>query len=256
MSLSAVMLAAGVGNRLGDVSEHRPKVLLEFGGRTLLARHIEALREAGVMGLDIVTGYRAELIEAEIDALGAAGYARTIPNPDFTEGSVVSLWRAREALTHGGDVLLMDGDVLYDRRILARLVGTGIANCFLMDRNFEPGEEPVKLCVRDGRLVEFRKKVTGTFELWGESVGFFRFSPDMAARIAAAANTYVESERREEPYEEVLRDVLLAAAPGAFGYEDVTGLSWIEIDYPEDVERATREILLAIQGGGEEAVAP
>ena len=242
------MLAAGVGNRLGDVSEHRPKVLLEFGGRSLLARHIDALREAGIAGLEIVTGYRAELIEAEIDALGAAGYARTIPNPDFTDGSVVSLWRSRGALTHGGDVLLMDGDVLYDRRILMRLVGTGNANCFLMDRDFEPGEEPVKLCVRDGRLVEFRKKVTGSFDLWGESVGFFRFSPDMAGRIAEAADSYVESGRREEPYEEVLRDVLLSAEPGVFGYEDVTGLPWIEIDYPEDVERAAREILPNLSG--------
>ncbi len=253
------MLAAGVGNRLGNVSEHRPKVLLEFGGRSLLARHIDALREAGVAGLEIVTGYRAELIEAEIDALGAAGYARTIPNPDFTEGSVVSLWRSRGALTHGGDVLLMDGDVLYDRRILERLVGTGNANCFLMDRDFEPGEEPVKLCVRDGRLVEFRKKVTGPFDLWGESVGFFRFSPDMAGRIVAVAESYVESGRREEPYEEVLHDVLLSAGPGDFGYEDVTGLPWIEIDYPEDVERATREILpslsVAAPAGGEEVAA-
>ncbi len=253
------MLAAGVGNRLGDVSEHRPKVLLEFGARSLLARHIDALREAGVEGLEIVTGYRAELIEAEIEALGAAGFARTIPNPDFTEGSVVSLWQSRGALAHGGDVLLMDGDVLYDRRILQRLVGTGIANCFLMDRDFEPGEEPVKLCVRDGRLVEFRKKVTGSFDLWGESVGFFRFSPDMASRIVDVAESYVESGRREEPYEEVLRDVLLFAGSDVFGYEDVTGLPWIEIDYPEDVERAAREILPSLSGAatarGEEAAA-
>ena len=245
------MLAAGIGNRLGDASEHRPKVLLEFGGQSLLARHIGELREAGVAGLDIVTGYRADLIEAEIDALGAAGYARTIQNPDFTEGSVVSLWRSRDALAHGGDVLLMDGDVLYDRRILTRLVDTGIANCFLMDRDFEPGDEPVKICVRDGRLVEFRKKVTGTFDLWGESVGFFRFSPGVAAQIVARAGRYVESGRRDEPYEDVLRDVLLAAPGGEFGYEDVTGLSWIEIDYPEDVERATREILPRIEGSGQ-----
>lgn len=245
------MLAAGVGNRLGDVSEHRPKVLLEFGGRSLLARHIDALRECGVAGLDIVTGYRAELIEAELEALGAAAYARTVPNPDFTEGSVVSLWRSRDALTHGGDVLLMDGDVLYDRRILARLVDTGIANCFLMDREFEPGEEPVKLCVLDGRLVEFRKKVHGTFDRLGESVGFFRFSPEVAHQIAEAAGGYIESGRREAPYEEVLRDVLLAAAPGVFGYEDVTGLPWIEIDYPEDVARAMREILPSLREAGE-----
>jgi choline kinase len=45
-----------------------------------------------------------------------------------------------------------------------------------------------------------------------------------------------------EPYEEAIRDVLLAE-PRQFGYEDVTGLPWIEIDFPEDVKRARDDIL-------------
>ncbi len=51
-------------------------------------------------------------------------------------------------LVAGDDILLMDADVLYDRCIIERLVKTNISNCFLVDRDLEPGDEPVKLCVR------------------------------------------------------------------------------------------------------------
>ena len=53
---------------------------------------------------------------------------------------------------------------------------------------------------------------------------------------------YIEAGRLDEIYEEAFRDVLLAEPPGTFAVEDVTGLPWIEIDFPEDLEKARREI--------------
>ena len=53
---------------------------------------------------------------------------------------------------------------------------------------------------------------------------------------------YVTQERQEEPYEEVIRDLLLQT-PERFGYEDITGFPWIEIDFPEDLQRAQQDIL-------------
>ena len=50
----------------------------------------------------------------------------------------------------------------------------------------------------------------------------------------------------DAPHEEALRDMLLAS-PGDYGFEDVTGLPWVEIDFPEDVTRANEEILPAIR---------
>jgi choline kinase len=49
--------------------------------------------------------------------------------------------------------------------------------------------------------------------------------------------------RRHEPYEEAIRDVLLTSQRGTFSFEDITGMSWIEIDFSADVERARSEIL-------------
>ena len=240
--MRAVMLAAGVGARLGEGDGAPPKALLRFGGRTLLARHIALLRHAGVEALTLCVGYRAEEIAAEIAARGANDFVRTVTNPDFREGSLVSLWCARAALAAGGEVLLMDADVLYDQRLLARLIGTAHANAFLMDRDIEPGEEPVKLCLRGGRIVDFEKRVEHAHDEHGESVGFFRFDAAMAGRLAARAEALVAEGARASWYERAIRDLVLAD-PEAFGWEDVTGLPWLEIDFPADIARAEAEVL-------------
>ena len=236
------MLAAGVGNRLGKGAGKPPKVLLEFAGTSLLARHIAILRHAGISELVLCTGYRADDIAAAIAACGARDFVRTVHNPDFREGSMVSLWCVRQALAAGGDFLLMDADVLYDHRLIARLMKTSHANCFLMDRDIEPGEEPVKLCIKDGTIVDFEKKIEHAYDLHGESVGFFRFNQKIGQRLGATAGAYVKAGDRALWYERSIRDVLLQS-PGEFSYEDVTGLPWLEIDFPQDVTRAAGEIL-------------
>lgn len=237
------MLAAGVGARLGTERPHPPKVLLRFGGRSLLSRHLAILRHFGIEELVITKGYRGELIEAELNALSVDGFARTVFNPDYRAGSMMSLWSVRDCLASGHELLLMDADVLYDHRLMARLVESRHDNCFLLDRDFEPGEEPVKLGVRDGVLVDFERRIEAPYEFCGESVGFFRLSPAMGAKLVETMARYVAAGQVGEWYEAAIRDLLRESAAGTFGWEEVTGLPWIEIDFPEDVERAEREIL-------------
>ncbi len=116
-------------------------------------------------------------------------------------------------------------------------------DCLLYDANIEDGEEPVKICLRDGEIVDFGKTVTPDHDRHGESVGFFRFSPEAASRLAGIVAGYVESGRSGEIYEEAIRDLLCAMPSGTFGIEDVTGLPWIEIDFAEDIARAKTEVL-------------
>jgi choline kinase len=242
--MRAILLAAGRGIRLGPLGFERPKCLLPFGGKSLLLRHIESLRGLGVDEIVLAVGYREADVHAELDAVRTQPRPATVRNPRFERGSVVSLWSVRDALCAGGDVLLMDADVLYDEAILARLV-RGSGNLFLMDRKFDDaGQEAVKLCLRGGVAVEFRKRLAPDLEydLAGESVGFFRFSEPVARALASRCADYVGADRLDEPYEEAIRDLLLDA-PQAFGFEDITGLPWIEIDFADDVRRAEEEIL-------------
>ena len=238
------MLAAGIGVRLGNSGTRNvPKVLLRFGNKSLLQRHIDILKRNGIEELVLGVGFHREEIEQEIAALGAEGFVRTVFNPDYEAGSVVTLWTLRDELYRGGPVLLMDGDVLYDHRLMKRLVTSDHANCLLLDRVAALDDEAVKLCIRDGEIVEFRKWLSAELDFCGESVGFIKMSARVAESVIAQTQLYLGQDRRHDPYEEPVRDVILTSRRGTIAYEDVTGLPWIEIDYAVDVERASAEIL-------------
>ncbi len=249
--MKAIMLAAGVGRRLSGGGEGpAPKALLRFAGRSLLHRHVDILRSLGIEELVLVTGYRADDITAELDSIGAGDFVRPLYNPDFRSGSIVSLWTAREALRAGEAILTMDADVLYHIALLERLLAAPHRTCFPLDREFEAGEEPVKLCVADGVPVEFRKDIgTVSCDLIGEWPGFLRLSPAAAAALADVAQRFIDAGRTEDPYEDAIRDMVLSAPPDPVGVEDITGIPWIEIDFPEDVSRAEADILPRIEAG-------
>jgi len=246
--MKAILLAAGVGQRLGTVASNKPKCLLEFGGSTLLERHFKILDFYGIEETLIVSGYQSEQLENNVNRTPYAKHARIVINRDFEKGSHISLLRGLLALDAKEDFILMDADVLYDHRMIRRLLDTSQHNCFLLDQDFIPGDEPVKLCIKNGRIIEFRKKIEPglVYDMQGESVGFFRFSPEVASELIKVAEEYLESGKDQTPYEECIRDLLLDG-PERFGYEDVTDLKWIEIDFPEDIERADNEILPGIQ---------
>ena len=70
----------------------------------------------------------------------------------------------------------------------------------------------------------------------------------MVENLIDRADAYIARGDRDAPYEEVIRDAILAA-PHDFGFEDITGTPWVEIDFPEDVVKANSEILPLIDTG-------
>ncbi len=244
--MRAILLAAGRGSRLQLLEDRQlPKCLLKFAGVSLLERHLRLLRKAGVDEVVLALGFRHEQVEGELDRLGWQPRPEIVLNPRFELGSVLTVHTVAEPLTRGSDVLLMDADVLYHERIMSALVaGRGPVNRVLLDRDFEAGDEPVKLCVRDGVPVELRKQLPADlqYDTIGESVGFFRFDAAAARRFAAIVADYVGSGRAKLPHEEAIRD-LLRESSQRFEVADVTGAPWIEIDFPADVARAEQEVL-------------
>lgn len=244
--MKAAILAAGIGNRLQQ-RDPLPKVLLRFGGLTLLQRHQRILGHCGVTDMELSVGFKSELVEAALAALAAEGMGlprgKATFNPRYDRGAIVSLWCLEETFLGGDEVIFMDGDVLYDHRMMTRLTDAAPGNYFLMDRHIDPGEDPVKLCMRDDLLVDFHKRPEKQHDWAGEWIGFARFTADIAAKIHAAAARYIEADRLDEMYEEAIRDVLLAEPPGTFQVLDVSDLAWVEIDFPEDLAKAEGETL-------------
>jgi choline kinase len=248
--MRAIILAAGRGQRLRQPEDRQlPKCLLRFDGKSLLERHLVLLRQAGVEEVVLALGFRRELVESELDRLRLSPRPEIVVNDQFELGSVLTVHTAADAMTRGGEVLLMDADVLYHPRILQALVeGRRPVNRLLIDRDFEAGDEPVKLCLRDGVPIELRKQLAAGLEYdrIGESVGFFRLDQAAARRLAELVAGYVARGMSSMPHEEALRD-LIRERSQIFEVADITGAPWIEIDFPDDVARAEREILPALQ---------
>lgn len=248
--MRAIILAAGSGLRLQQPADQQlPKCLLRFAGMSLLERHLRMLRGAGVGEIVLALGFRHELVEAELERLRWQPRPEIVVNERFDLGSVLTVHTVAGPLTRGGNVLLMDADVLYDERIVTALVaGDEPVNRLLIDRHFEAGDEPVKVCVRAGIPIELRKRLAADlqFDTIGESVGFFRFDEAGAQRLATLVAGYVDGDRAHMPHEEAVRD-LLRERSQIFEIIDVTGVPWIEIDFSNDVVRAMREVLPLLQ---------
>ena len=244
---AAFIYAAGRALRLGAAFAGCPKILLEMGGRSLLEWHVRWLAAVGCRDIHVVTGYLREHVVTRIPGLTRQYGARIeeIFNPDYTEGSVLSLAASLPTiLAQSEAVLLLDGDVLYPKAMLERLQASSHPTVLLIDRQFSTGDsDPVLVPIRDGKAIEFRKQWQGHTDSVGESVGLFRVAPADVPLLAAETRRRTVGSGRAESYDEIIRALVLASR---FGWEDVTGLPWIEVDFPEDVERARRVTMPAI----------
>jgi choline kinase len=244
----AFIYAAGRGLRLGPAHSAQPKILLELGGRTLLEWHARRLREIGIRDIHVVVGYKADEVGREMEVVSAeyGVSVRPILNPDYTEGSVLSLAASLARLRAESEpVLIMDGDVLYGVDMLRRLMGSVHRTVLLIDQSYSTADDdPVLVPVKGGRPFDFLKQWKGECDLVGESIGFFRIDPADMPALAEATLRRTTGAGRRDSYDEVLRDLVVE---GRFGYEDVTGLHWTELDFPGDIEIACTQVLPFIE---------
>ncbi len=236
--MKAVILAAGVGKRLWSITQHRPKCLIEFGGRSLLLRSLDALGSLGVRRATIVVGYKQDMIRAVAGTACCGVRITYLVNEQYHRGSISSLWLARTELDD--DALIMDADVLFHREILRRLVCSPWPNALLMDETVLQQGEECMVVVRGGRVIALTKQMPLQYDYAGEGVGFLKVQHRHAQHLVNSLKGYVDRGLWDMEYEdgllEFFRDVTV-------GCEKIGGLPWIEIDFPEDVVRAERDIL-------------
>ncbi|SLM47888.1 putative Sugar nucleotidyltransferase [Nitrospira japonica] len=236
--MKAVILAAGVGKRLWSVTQHRPKCLIEIGGRSLLHRYLQSLGAVGVSRADIVVGYKQELIRSAVDADSCGIRVNFLVNEQFHRGSISSLWVARAVLDD--DVIIMDADVLFHREILRRLVNSAYPNALLMDESVKQTGEECMVVIEGGRVIALTKRMPLHYDYAGEGVGFLKVRAADTPHIVASLKTYVDREAWQMEYEDALSEFFKDVK---VGHEKIGGLPWTEIDFIEDVERAERDVL-------------
>lgn len=242
--MDALLLAAGRGQRLGLRGTQGPKCLLRLGGRTLLARHLDALVSCGVKRVRIVVGYRADDIRAEVSALSPPIPVDFVFNEDFLRGPVVSLHLGMQAAARDQDLLIMDADVLYPQALLQRLVDSPQLPCVLLDPSSRQTGEEMMVGVRaKGARCFVRTIDSEQWDLVGETVGFLKVGASDIPSLQVAVQEAITAGGPDQEYERAYDRLLLS---GPFGFERVDDLPWMEIDFPADVAKAERELLARI----------
>jgi choline kinase len=229
-----VILSAGQGKRLSPLTDDRPKCLIDLSGRSVLHWQLANLASVGVAEAVVVTGFNAALVEEEIAGLDLGGMrVRTLFNPFYSlTDNLATCWMAREEIV--GDVLLLNGDTLFEPAVAARLLAAPPAPITLtIDRKAEYDDDDMKVRTDGDRL----RAVGKTLELYdGESIGFTRFSPEGAAMFVG----YVESALRgpeglKRWYLSVIDQI--ARETGLVKVASIKGLGWAEMDFPADMAR-------------------
>ena len=239
--MKGIILAAGKGSRLNGTAGDKPKCLVEAGGITLIERQIRTLRAAGIDDIVVVVGCQADRVRT------ACGPNVTyVENSRFAEtNSLYSLWTARALLCEG--FVVLNCDVLFHPILLDDLLATH-HDAALLIAYHEPGQAPycdeeMKVRVRGGRVVDMSKAMDPA-EADGENLGIVKFGPASAPQLVGILDRIVAAggERDWAP-----------KAFSAFAQErplyalGTRGYPWIEIDFPEDYQRAIRDVLPAIQ---------
>lgn len=233
--MQAVILAAGYGSRLERVSKGVPKCLLPIGGRPLIEHQIEALSDAGVGNVLVVVGHKADEVRKTL-----GNRVEYIENTRYdATNSLYSLWLAREWVK--GPFVLLNCDLLFHPDILHRLLSQG-GNALVFDSTSSLGKEQTKVAVRDGRLIDLGKDLPLELSR-GESLGMLCFDDKGVHSLFARAHALIHNGAENSWVIEAVRSVCSELSVRAI---NVAGLPWVEVDFPNDLERATKEVWPAI----------
>lgn len=240
--MKAIILAAGMASRLRPLTENTPKCLLKVGEKCLLQRSIDALASNGIRDFVIVTGYLHEMIETFVaEQYGNKINVKFIHNDVFdSTNNIYSLWLARPE-AEGQEILLLDSDLLYDSRIITKVMESDADNVLTLIRH-ELGEEEMKVVLdhENGTIIEI-SKTCNPADAAGESLGIEK----MGCRYTSALYQELEPMMNEEHLENVFYERAferLIAKGHTYKVIDVTELFSCELDTVEDFENAKEKI--------------
>jgi choline kinase len=240
--MTCVILAAGISSRLYPLTASTPKCLLEVGKYTILERTIRNVHRQGLSRLIIVTGFHAMQIVDSIKKTFPALDVRFVHNERYNRtNNAYSLALTRSSL--GSDaMLLLDSDIIFDGRVLSKILNSPCENCLAVRTRGEWDDEEVKVTVDDQKLIlRIGKAETGT-QAYGESIGIEKFSSAAAQRLYDIIERRVFKEGHEEEFYEASFQQLIESGTELYAV-DVGDLPCIEIDTLEDLESARKNIV-------------
>ncbi len=233
--MQAVIMAAGKGNRLGELTKNAPKSFLEIEGCRLIEMNIALLHARGIEDIIIVTGYRNECFE---ELLKERKGIRFVYNPFYEMMNVLgSFFMAQNVVSD--DFVYMHADTLCSPTIFDRMMETDADMVLPIDYKC-CDEEAMKVVTKDGKLVWISKEIPCE-QGEGEFIGIMKIRRKVLSDLREATKKLMKEKQFASYFERALQelldlkryDVALVPTGGDF---------WGEIDFPEDFERVKEKI--------------
>lgn len=230
-----IVLAAGMGRRLGGTC--KPLLRLKAGGPTLIERNISTLLDFGLKNIVIVTGYQEDKIKRAVKTTFGGANIRFISNPIYeSSGSSYSLLMAEQIFTKN-DSIVMDADLLYDKKILSFLLNCSRENVMLVDPKSKATGEEVNVFARNDRFIGMGRGMRDPTSYVGETIGMYRLSKSTGKKLAKGLGAVLKKRGRNLDYEEVF-DSMADELP--IYPRKIPSIPWIEIDTKEDFIKAKK----------------
>ena len=237
----AIILAAGQGRRLQPLTDDTPKTLLEVGSQSILDHILDALEANDYDEVVVVTGFEHEKVEAHCDAREGLNI-EFVHNEEYdTTNNIYSLWLARKYAE--GGFTLVNADTLFPASSLRQLRETD-GSALLVDTVKSLDDEEMQVAFGSdyietiGKNLDSENRETGVYleDGDGEYIGVSRFTTKDTTLLFEHIEEFVERGAVTDWYEAAF-DRLFSERE--IGYVEVeVEDTWMEIDTPEDLERA------------------
>ena len=231
--MKALILAAGCGGRLAPLTDALPKSLVPVNGKPILLKQLENLYDCGVSDITVISGYRANMVEAavhdcfrDVNILKSENYRDT--------NNMFSAYLARNIMS-GSDFLMMNADVFMDASVIETLLNFHAPNAIVTDIGFYL-EESMKVIEESGRLTHISKDIAEEDAL-GASIDVYKFSAGAGEAFFKKCAEYIEEKCQLKLWSEVALDGILPEVE--FKACPLNG-RWYEIDDHEDLAAAER----------------
>ena len=152
--MKAVILNSGIGSRMGNLTNNKPKCMTEImKNETILSRQLKMLEEYEITDVIITTGYLSNELVEYCNSLDLSLNYTFVCNDKYDKTNYIySLYLAKDICSND-DIILMHGDLVFERRVLEGIINSD-KSCMVVSSNAKLPEKDFKAVVKDGKVVQ------------------------------------------------------------------------------------------------------
>ena len=240
--MQAVILAAGMGRRLGDLTKDNTKCMVKVNGVALIDRLLGQLSALELNRVVIVVGYEGDKLIAHIgDRYAGRLNIEYIVNPIYDRtNNIYSLALTKDKLQED-DTLLIESDLIFDDKMFSLILGNPYPNLALVAKYQTWMDGTMVRIDEDNNVVNFITKSAFKYsdvDYYYKTVNIYKFSREfLVQKYIPFLDAYCAALGNNEYYEQVLR-VICMLDNSELKALPISGEKWYEIDDVQDLDIA------------------